>query len=115
MTREEIDGKTYWWADEENQIATDGKRSWSVEVPQLKEELSRRMSMVEDLEDIVESLEAWKEQRLKKADPQIEHLVRLLGKKVEELETWKAKARPFLIVMQAQVLKSIEDGCPDTL
>lgn len=41
-------------------------------------------------------LRAWKEHRLKDADPKIEHLVQTLGERVEILEAWKAKARPLL-------------------
>ena len=42
------------------------------------------------------ALRAWKEHRLKDADPKIEHLVQTLGERVEILEAWKEKARPFL-------------------
>lgn len=91
-----MDGKTYWYADKDNAIITDGKRSWSEEVPLLREELSRRMSMIENLENEVEELEAWKAHRLNEADPKVEALVVQLGKKVDALEAWKEKARPFL-------------------
>jgi hypothetical protein len=35
------------------------------------------------------------------------------AKELIELRAWKAKARPFLIAMEAQVLKSLEDGWVD--
>lgn len=36
--------------------------------------------------------------------------IRELNDELQSLRAWKEKARPFLIAMEAQVLKSIEDG-----
>lgn len=93
-----MDGKTYWFADEQNQIVTDGKRSWSVEVPQLKEELSRRMSMIE-------ALEAWKE----KARPFLREQVVTLTSVTRGAKNLNSDARTDVIFLVESKLKILSE------
>jgi len=61
-----------------------------------EEMISLPFYLMEAREKELAELRDWKAQRLNEADPKVEALVVLLGKKIEELESWKAKARPFL-------------------
>lgn len=66
------------------------------------------------LEQELTALRAWKEHRLKDADPKVEHLVDTLSKRVEALEAWKEKARPFL-EEEHKIIKSVLLAYPNDL
>lgn len=71
---------------------------------------------IANLEKELTALRAWKAQRLNEADPKVEALVVLLGKKVDALEEWKAKARPFLEHKYNVIKQGLEaEGREDTV